>query len=241
MTMTPTGPGRPPTPEENQATWTAVDDYFCQALIPGDDAMDEAQRSSAAAGLPAISVSAAQGKLLHLLARSIGARRILEVGTLGGYSTIWLARAIRSPGVLITLELDPRHAQVARGNVDRAGVGDLVDIRIGPAAESLAALAGTHPQPFDFVFIDADKTSNALYFDYAVRLGRPGTVIVVDNVVRSGRVADSTSRDQAVRGVHDLVNTVAASKGVDATAIQTVGTKGYDGFILALVGDGSRD
>jgi predicted O-methyltransferase YrrM len=241
MTMTPTGPGRPPAPEENQATWTAVDDYFSRALIPGDDAMDEAQRASAAAGLPAISVSAVQGKLLHLLARSIGARRILEVGTLGGYSTIWLARAIRSPGVLITLELDPHHAEVARGNLDRAGVGDLVDIRVGPAAESLAALAGTRPEPFDLVFIDADKTSNALYFDYAVRLGRPGTVIVVDNVVRRGRVADSTSRDQAVRGVHELVNTLVATKGVDATAIQTVGTKGYDGFILALVEENSRD
>jgi predicted O-methyltransferase YrrM len=241
MTMTPTGPGRPPAPEDNQATWTAVDDYFGQALAPGDDALDEAQRSSAAAGLPAISVSAMQGKLLHLLARSIGARRILEVGTLGGYSTIWLARAIRSPGVVITLELDPHHAQVARANLDRAGVSDLVDIRVGPAAESLAALADTRPQPFDLVFIDADKPSNALYFDYAVRLGRPGTVIVVDNVVRRGRVADSTGGGEAVRGVHELVDALAASKGVDATAIQTVGTKGYDGFILALVGDGSRD
>jgi predicted O-methyltransferase YrrM len=236
MTVTPTEPGHSPRPQMNQETWTAVDDYFGQALIPDDEAMDEAQRSSAAGGLPPISVSAAQGKLLHLLARGIGARRILEVGTLGGYSTIWLARAIRSPGVLITLELNPHHAEVARSNLDRAGVGDLVDIRTGPAAESLAALAGTNPDPFDLVFIDADKTSNSLYFDYAVRLGRPGTVIVVDNVVRGGRVADSASRDQAANGVHELVTMLAASKGVDATAIQTVGTKGYDGFILAVVG-----
>jgi predicted O-methyltransferase YrrM len=241
MTTTPTAPGRPPRPEMNLATWTAVDDYFGDSLIPGDDALDEAQRSSAAAGLPAISVSAAQGQLLHLLARSIGARRILEVGTLGGYSTIWLARAIRSPGALITLELDAHHAQVARSNLDRAGLGDLVDIRIGPAAESLAALADANPEPFDLVFIDADKQSNALYFDYAVRLGRPGTVIVVDNVVRGGRVADGTSHDEAIAGVHRLVDALAATKAVEATAIQTVGTKGYDGFILALVGDGSRD
>jgi predicted O-methyltransferase YrrM len=238
MTMTSTGPGRPPKPEMNLATWTAVDDYFGQALIPGDAAMDEAQLASAAGGLPEISVSAAQGKLLHLLARSIGARRILEVGTLGGYSTIWLARAIRSPGVLITLELDPRHAQVARSNLDRAGVGDLVEIRIGPAAESLAVLADAGPEPFDLVFIDADKKSNTLYFDYAVRLGRPGTVIVVDNVVRGGRVAGSDSGNEAVAGVHQLVNELAAREAVDATAIQTVGAKGYDGFILALVGDG---
>jgi predicted O-methyltransferase YrrM len=241
MAITSTRPGRPPKPEMNLATWTAVDDYFCQALIPGDPAMDEAQRSSAAGGLPDISVSAAQGKLLHLLARSIGARRILEIGTLGGYSTIWLARAIRSPGVLITLELDPHHAQVARSNLDRAGVGDLVEIRTGPAAESLAALADAGPEPFDLVFIDADKKSNTVYFDYAVRLGRPGTVIVVDNVVRSGRVADGASGNEAIAGVHQLVSALAAREAVDATAIQTVGAKGYDGFILALVADNSRD
>jgi predicted O-methyltransferase YrrM len=218
----------------NQATWTAVDDYFGAALFPADEALDEALRSSAAAGLPPISVSAAQGKLLQLLAASIGARRILEIGTLGGYSTIWLARAIRAPGALITLELDPHHAEVARGNVDRAGLGDLVDIRVGPAAQSLAALAAADPEPFDLVFIDADKPSNAVYFDYAVRLGRPGTVIIVDNVVRGGRVTDRASRDEAVRGVRELVDALAGS-GLGATAIQTVGAKGYDGFILALV------
>jgi predicted O-methyltransferase YrrM len=221
----------------SQETWTAVDDYFCSALVPADDALDEAQRRSVAGGLPSISVSAAQGKLLHLLARGIGARRILEVGTLGGYSTIWLARAISAPGALITLELDPHHAEVARGNVDRAGVGGLVDIRVGPATGSLAALAATDPEPFDFVFIDADKSSNAVYFDYAVRLGHPGTVIVVDNVVRGGRVADGASRDSDVNGVRQLADLIEASPGVEATAIQTVGSKGYDGFIMALVGD----
>ena len=224
-------------PEMNQETWTTVDDYFCDALVPADDALTEAQRRSVAGGLPSISVSAAQGKLLNLLARGIGARRILEVGTLGGYSTIWLARAVRSPGAVITLELDPHHAEVARGNLDRAGLGDLVDIRVGPAADSLAALADTDPEPFDLVFIDADKSSNALYFDYAVRLGRPGTVIVVDNVVRNGRVADRASHRPDIEGVRRLVDMLAASPGVEATAIQTVGSKGYDGFILAVVGD----
>jgi predicted O-methyltransferase YrrM len=237
MTATPTGTGRPPGPETNTETWTAVDGYFCGALVPADDALDEAQRRSAAAGLPSISVSAAQGKLLHLLARSIGARRILEVGTLGGYSTIWLATAIRSPGAVITLELDPHHAEVARANLDRAGISDLVDIRVGPAADSLAALAGDDPEPFDFVFIDADKSSNAVYFDYAVRLGHPGTVIVVDNVARGGRIADSANHDADVEGVRRLADLIAATPGVEATAIQTVGVKGYDGFILALVGD----
>jgi predicted O-methyltransferase YrrM len=219
----------------NAETWTAVDNYFGEALIPADSTLDQAQRSSKDGGLPSISVSAAQGKMLYLLARSISAQRILEVGTLGGYSTIWLARAIRSPGTLITLELDPHHAEVARGNLDRAGVGDLVEVRVGPAAESLAALAETDPEPFDLVFIDADKASNALYFDYAVRLGHPGTVIVVDNVVRGGRVINADGRDEATGGVHRLVDALAANSAIEATAIQTVGTKGYDGFILAVI------
>ncbi|MGH3157441.1 MAG: O-methyltransferase [Streptosporangiaceae bacterium] len=225
------------TPSMNEETWTAVDDYFGEALIPADSTLDQTQRSSLDGGLPSISVSAAQGKMLYLLARSISARRILEVGTLGGYSTIWLARAIRSPGTVITLERDPHHAEVARGNLDRAGVGDLVDVRVGPAADSLAALAQANPQPFDLVFIDADKASNALYFDYAVRLGHPGTVIVVDNVVRGGRVINGDSRDEGTGGVHRLVDALAANPAVDATAIQTVGTKGYDGFILAVIND----
>ena len=237
MTTTPAGAARTPRPDMGHETWTAVDDYFCAALAPADDALAEAQRHSAAAGLPSISVSAAQGKMLQLLARSIGARRILEVGTLGGYSTIWLARAIRTPGALITLELDPHHAEVARENLDRAGLGELAEVRVGPATGSLAALVADGAEPFDLVFIDADKSSNALYFDYAVRLGHPGTVIVVDNVARGGRVADGANQDQDVTGVRQLVDMIAASPGVEATAIQTVGSKGYDGFILALVGD----
>jgi predicted O-methyltransferase YrrM len=237
MSITPSGPGRPPKPAMSEETWTAVDDYFGEALFPADSALDEAQRASRDGGLPPISVSAAQGKLLYLLARGIGARRILEVGTLGGYSTIWLARAIRTPGTLITFELDPHHAEVARANLDRAGVGNLVDIRVGPAADSLAALAQTSPQPFDLVFIDADKSSNALYLDYAVRLGHPGTVIIVDNVVRGGRVINSDSHDEGTAGVHKLVDALAANPSLDATAIQTVGTKGYDGFILAVINE----
>jgi predicted O-methyltransferase YrrM len=215
-------------------TWTAVDDYFANLLLSPDKSLDQAQSDSQSAGLPAIAVSPLQGKQLLVLAQMQNPKKILEIGTLGGYSTIWLALAIRAPGALITLELDPHHAEVARGNVDRAGVGDLVDIRVGPAAQSLAALAAADPEPFDLVFIDADKPSNAVYFDYAVRLGRPGTVIIVDNVVRGGRVTDRASRDEAVRGVRELVDALAGA-GLGATAIQTVGAKGYDGFILALV------
>ena len=236
MTTTPHERSRATAPAMNAETWAAVDDYFGAALIPADPALDQAQRSSRAAGLPSISVSAAQGKLLYLLARGISARRILEIGTLGGYSTIWLARALRSPGALITLELDPHHAEVARANLDRAGLGDVAEVRVGPAADSLARLAGTDPSPFDLVFIDADKAANAVYFDYAVRLGHPGTVIIVDNVVRRGRVIDH-GRDEDADGVRQLVDALAAHPAVDATAIQTVGTKGYDGFILAVLDD----
>jgi predicted O-methyltransferase YrrM len=237
MTTPPSRLGRPSKPPMNEETWTAVDDYFAGMLIPADSTLDQAQRSSKEGGLPSISVSAVQGKMLYLLARSIRARRILEVGTLGGYSTIWLARAIGSPGTLITLELDPHHAEVARANLDRAGVGDLAEIKVGPAAESLAALAQSNPEPFDLVFIDADKASNALYFDYAVRLGHPGTVIVVDNVVRGGKVIDADGGDEGVGGVRRLVDALAANPAIDATAIQTVGAKGYDGFILAVIND----
>jgi len=219
--------------ESGQETWAAVDDYFYRALFAGDGTMAEAERAGEAAGLPAISVSAAQGKLLHLLVRGLKARRILEVGTLGGHSTLWMAKAITTPGRLITLELDPRHAEVARTNLDRAGVGELVDIRVGPAAESLPALLDERPEPFDFVFIDADKASNSVYLNYAVLLGRPGTVIVIDNVVRGGRVL--TSADDSSAGVRHLVDTLAARTDIDSAAIQTVGARGYDGFILAVV------
>jgi predicted O-methyltransferase YrrM len=224
-------PGEPGS--SDQKTWTAVDDYFHSALVADGGTLAEVQRASAAAGLPAISVSAAQGKMLALLVRGARAHRVLEVGTLGGHSAIWMARAISRPGRLVTFEVNPRHAEVARANVDRAGVGELVDIRVGPAAEGLRTLADERPEPFDVAFIDADKASNAVYLDYAVRLGRPGTVIVVDNVVRGGRVL--TSPDEASAGVRQLVDVLADRTDVDAVAVQTVGSRGYDGFILAVV------
>jgi predicted O-methyltransferase YrrM len=219
----------------DQETWKAVDEYFYSALFKGDSALAVVERASEAAGLPAISVSAAQGKLLGLLVRGVRAHRILEVGTLGGHSAIWMAKAISPPGRLVTFEREPRHAEVARANIDRAGVGDLVDIRVGPAAEGLRALLDERPEPFDVVFIDADKASNSVYLDYAVRLGRPGTVIVIDNVVRGGRVLSAT--DDASAGVRQLVDVLADRADVDSVAIQTVGSRGYDGFILAVVTD----
>jgi predicted O-methyltransferase YrrM len=232
MTMTTTsGRSGPP--------WAAVDDYFNTALSGEDEALAAARRASAQAGLPDISVSAAEGKLLHLLARAAGARRILEVGTLGGYSTIWLARAITRPGQLIALEVNPHHAEVATANLDRAGVGDLADVRVGPAADSLEALTSGGAEPFDFVFIDADKPNNARYFDYAVRLSHPGTVIVVDNVVYGGEVLEPGSSTAA--SVGPLVDWIAAHDTVDAVAVQTVGVRGYDGIIVAVVGSQGAD
>jgi predicted O-methyltransferase YrrM len=213
--------------------WTAVDDYFDGALTPADPALSAALKTSEAGALPAIQVTAAQGKQLQLFARAIRARRILEVGTLGGYSTIWLARALPPDGRLVTLEVDPHHAEVARGNVANACLADRVEVRVGPALETLPDLAG----PFDLVFIDADKPNNAGYFAHALRLSRPGTVIVVDNVVRDGAVVDASSGDAAVQGTRRLVEAVAAEPRVSATAIQTVGAKGYDGYLLAVVGD----
>ncbi len=214
-----------------QAQWTAVDDYFTKALAPPDAALAEAQRASAAGGLPPISVSAAQGKQLHLLALALGVRSILEVGTLGGYSTIWLARALPADGRLVTLEFDPHHAEVARGNLANAGLGAVAEVIVGPALQTLPQLDG----PFDLVFIDADKPSNADYFAWAVKLSHPGSVIIVDNVVRDGKVIDAASDDPAVQGVRRLVSTVAAEPRVSATVIQTVGAKGYDGYLHAVV------
>ena len=214
----------------NQDVWTAVDEYFDAALAPNDAALDAALKASSAGGLPAIQVSAAQGKHLQLLARSVGARRILEVGTLGGYSTIWLALALPADGQLISLEVDPHHAEIATANLSNAGLADRTEVRVGPAIDSLPHLAG----PFDFTFIDADKSRNADYFAHAVRLARPGSLIVVDNVARGGRVVDPNG-DANVQGVRRLVDTVAAEPRVSATVIQTVGTKGYDGFLLAIV------
>ncbi len=212
-------------------TWQSVDHYFAGQLLRPDPVLDAAQEANERAGLPPIDVSPAQGKLLHLLARTAGARRILEVGTLGGYSTIWLARALPSDGQLVTCEINPAHAEVARANLARAGLDGLVDVRVGAALDTLSTLEG----PFDLAFIDADKQSNAEYFRHALRLSRTGTIIVVDNVVRGGRVADADSPDPAVRGTRALTEAVAKEPRVEATAIQTVGTKGYDGFLLAVV------
>ena len=219
----------------NESTWTAVDAYIVQQLIPADPALDAALSANAAAGLPAIDVSAAQGKLLHLLARISSARRILEIGTLGGYSTIWLARALPADGSLVTLEFLPHHAETARRNLERAGLADRVEIRVGAAARTLPQLAAEGAGPFDLVFIDADKPSNPIYLDWAVRLSRPGTVIVLDNVVRDGGVADASSTDANVLGSRAGLEFIGNHPRLAATALQTVGAKGYDGFAIALV------
>lgn len=214
-----------------------VDAWIADRLIGGDPALDKALARNAAEGLPAIDVSAAQGKLLHVLARSIGAWRILEVGTLGGYSTIWLARALPDHGVLVTLEIDPHHAEVARANLDAAGIGDKVEIRVGPAVETLSRMETESEGPFDFVFIDADKPNNVAYLKAALALARPGALIIVDNVVREGRVTDASSIDAAILGTRALFDVVAAEPRLTATAIQTVGAKGWDGFMIAVVND----
>ena len=216
-----------------QELWDAVDGYFSGLLVGDDAALDAALEASDAAGLPQIAVSANQGKLLHLIARTRGARRILEVGTLGGYSTIWLARALPPDGELVTLEYDPKHAEVARANLARAGLAEVAQVLEGAALDTLPTLEG----PFDLVFIDADKPNNPGYFRWALRLTRPGSVIIVDNVVRGGRVADPASTDPAVVGTRELAALMAAEPTVDATMIQTVGAKGYDGFAFALVKD----
>lgn len=219
----------------DQQTWNAVDEYFNSVLIPADPVLEAALAAGDAAGLPQINVAPNQGKLLHLIARVHGARRILEVGTLGGYSAIWLARALPGDGRLVTLEIDPRHAAVAAANLRAAGFGDRAEVRVGPAADSLAALVEAGGEPFDLVFIDADKPSNPLYLARALELSRPGTVIIVDNVVRGGAVADEDSADPAVAGVRALARMVADEPRLTATAVQTTGAKGYDGFLLALV------
>ncbi|MEV4612508.1 O-methyltransferase [Kitasatospora sp. NPDC049258] len=219
----------------SQQQWTAVDDYFSQVLIGPDEALDGALAAADAAGLPQINVAPNQGKLLQLLAVTRGARRILEIGTLGGYSTIWLGRALPADGSLVTLELDPAHARVAEANLERAGLGGRTEVLVGKAADSLARLAEQGVEPFDFVFVDADKPSNPDYFEWALRLTRPGALIVVDNVVRGGAVADAGSTDAAVLGVRRMHELIAAEPRVSATSVQTVGTKGYDGFTLIRV------
>lgn len=216
-----------------QEQWTAVDDYVNDLLIGSDVALDAALEASTAAGLPAIAVSPPQGKLLHLLARVMGAHKILELGTLGAYSTIWMARALPADGKLITLEYDPKHAEVARGNIARAGFSSRVEIRLGRAIDTLPQLTGE--APFDLIFIDADKVGYPEYFNWALKLSRPGTLIIADNIVRKGAVADPSSEDENVQAVRHYNELLAAEPRVSATVMQTVGSKGYDGFAIALV------
>jgi predicted O-methyltransferase YrrM len=216
-------------------TWTAVEAYFEGELIAAEAVLEAALRASAAAGLPDIQVSASQGKLLHLLALTLPARRILEVGTLGGYSGLWLARALQPDGRLITLEIDPHHAEVARQNFLHGGVADRIELHVGPALESLARLRAERVAPFDLVFIDADKPNNLGYVQAALELAREGTLIVVDNVVRDGEVV-ARRRDAAAEGVRRMTEWIGRETRLAATVIQTVGHKGYDGFLLARVG-----
>lgn len=217
----------------DEQIWTDVDAYIDEHLGMADAALDATLSSSRAAGLPEIAVSPPQGKLLMLLAASLGAKRILEIGTLGGYSTIWLARALPSDGELITCEYSSEHALVARKNVDGAGVGQLVDIRIGSAIDTLPTLTA----PFDLTFVDADKEGNAAYFRWAVQLSRPGSLIIIDNTVRGGAIVDASRDDPATQGTRALYEAVKNEPRVAATVIQTVGSKGYDGFLLARVLD----
>ncbi|MFE2422112.1 O-methyltransferase [Streptomyces hokutonensis] len=217
--------------------WNDVDDYLIGHLSPHDEVLEAALRDSDSAGLPQIAVSAAAGKLLHLLAQIQGATRILEIGTLGGYSTILLARALPADGRLITLEYSPKHAEVAGRNIARAGLDKIVEIRVGPALDSLAALADENAAPFDLVFIDADKANNPNYVEWALKLTRPGSVIIVDNVVRGGRVADPANTDPDVLGTRAVIELIGSHPRLSGTAIQTVGEKGYDGFALARVID----
>jgi predicted O-methyltransferase YrrM len=219
--------------------WTAVEDYLTVTLVGEDQAQVSARESADREGLPAIEVSPPQGKLLMLLAKLTGARKVLEIGTLGGYSTIWLARGVSDGGEVVSCEYEPHHAEVAQRNLEAAGVADKVSIRVGAALETLPSLAAGNAGPFDLVFIDADKENNRNYVEWALRLTRPGSLIVVDNVVRSGQVladgGDGTTEDHDIRGTRDALALLGSDERLDATAIQTVGGKGWDGFALALV------
>jgi predicted O-methyltransferase YrrM len=222
-------------PKMDQNTWTEVDDYLAGLLAPSDPVLDSAQATTAAAGMPAISVSPMQGKMLQVLATGLRARSILEIGTLGGYSTIWLARGMASGGRLITLEKERKHAEVARANIARAGFANVVELRIGSALESLPKLETEGRGPFDLIFIDADKPNIPSYFEWALKLSHSGTVIIVDNVIREGDVSDAESDDPSTRGVRRFFDMLSVTSRVTATAIQTVGLKGYDGFSMAVV------
>jgi predicted O-methyltransferase YrrM len=220
--------------------WTAVDRYLTDMLVPSDRALDAVLATSATAGLPEIAVSPNLGKLLHLLAKLVGAKKILEIGTLGGYSTIWLARALPAGGHLTTLEADPKHADVARANIGHAGLSRVVQVRVGAALVTLPQLAAEGRGPFDLIFIDADKENTAPYFTWALTLSRPGSLIIVDNVARGGAVADPSSTDPSVLGMRKFFELVRSEPRVDATAIQTVGIKGYDGLAIVRVTDAAQ-
>ncbi|HVT90445.1 MAG TPA: O-methyltransferase [Tepidisphaeraceae bacterium] len=219
----------------SQEQWTAVDQYFTDLLVPSDETMDRVLEASARAGLPAIHVAANQGKLLQLLAQAQQARSILEIGTLGGYSTIWLARGLAQGGHLVTLEYEEKHARVARSNFAQAGLSNVVELVVGPAIESLPKLVASNRGPFDLIFIDADKPGYCDYFSWSLKLSRPGTLIIADNVVRKGAVIDSNHSDPTVQGVRRFNEMLSREKRVSATAIQTVGSKGYDGLAIARV------
>lgn len=226
----------PDYPARDSDDWARVDDYFTQRLAPEDPTLQAVLAANAAGGLPTHDVSAMQGKMLALFVTMTGARRVLEIGTLGGYSTIWMARALPEGGQITTIEANPHHAQIARGNLDHAGLNlagqsARVDLRLGAALEVLPDLTG----PFDLIFIDADKPNNPAYLDWALRLSRPGTVIIGDNVVRGGAVTDEDSTDANVRGVRRFIDMIADDPRLEATALQTVGEKGWDGFVLAVV------
>ena len=218
-----------------EQVWSDVDAFFEQHLLPADDILRATLETNVAEGLPPIAVTPPQGKLLHLLARACGARRILEIGTLGAYSTIWLARALPPSGKLITLEIDLHHAEVARRNLERAKVSGRVEIRVGDAAVLLDAMQG-FVEPFDFIFIDADKASSDIYFKAILPMSHPGTVVIVDNVVRDGKVADAKSEDEDIQGIRRMTEWLATQPTISATAIQTVGGKSYDGFLMAIIG-----
>lgn len=220
-----------------QELWTSVDEYLGQMLVKQDESLDAAVAASDAGGLPPIQVSPTQGKFLGMLIRLMGARNVLEVGTLGGYSTIWMARAIPEGGKIVTLEIDPKHAEVAARNFENAGLSGRIELHVGNARETLPRLIEKGYGPFDLSFIDADKVSNPDYFEWALEMSRPGSVIIVDNIIRDGAVVDSASEDPSVRGVRRLNELMADNPRIDATALQTVGVKGYDGFSLAIVGE----
>ena len=222
-------------PQKAKEIWKKVDEYFTDALIASGDGFTAAMEANRRADLPAIDVTALQGKFLEILVRVTGSHRVLEIGTLGGYSTLWLASALPENGVVVTLELEPRHAEVAMRNLKSAGLANKVDLHIGPAAEALKTLAQEHTAPFDFIFIDADKASYSEYLQWSMKLSRPGTLIAADNVVRDGKVIDPESPDPHIQGVRRFTEMVAAEPRLSTTVLQTVGTKGYDGFAISLV------